>query len=158
MNSTVWPKTLQAAIALLGLCCLCGCTGGSSTESASLNEEEQVKPSEKLITDPQGLLADVPVPLGAHFKSGSSKSYQTGSRRRVDYRYGIWAEKSLLRVFYRENMPVHGWKLTNSIQTGSAHHLSYKKGRETCRVSIGPVNWSFQTVIEIIIQPVDTAG
>ena len=158
MNSTAWPRTLPAVVVLLGLCCLCGCQGKSSTEAASLKQEEQVKPSEKLITDPQGLLADVPVPLGAHFKSRSSKSYRTGSRRRVDYRYGIWTKKALVRVFYRENMPVHGWKLTNSIQTGAVHHLSYKKGRETCKVSIGPINWCLQTVIEIIVQPVNTAG
>ena len=158
MNSTLRARTLPAVIALVGLSCLCGCQGRSSTKATSLNEEEQIKLSEKLITDPQGLLADVPVPLGAHFKSGSSKSYRTGSRRRVDYIYGIWAKKALVRVFYLENMPVHGWKLTNSIETGAVHHLSYKKGRETCRVSVGSINWYLQTVIEIIVQPVGTSG
>lgn len=158
MNSRLWARTLPAVIALSGLCCLCGCQGRNSTKTAILKEEEQVKPSEKLISDPQGLLVDVPVPLGSHFDSGSSKSYRTGTRRRVDYRYGIWRKKSLVRVFYRDNMPLHGWRLTNSIQSGSVHQLSYKKGHETCRVSIGPINWCLQTVIEIIVQPVNTSG
>ena len=154
MNSTLWrPKTLQAVIALLGLCCLWGCQGRSST-TTSISEDEEIKPSEKLVADPDGRLVDVPVPLGTHFMAGSSRSYETGSRRRVDHNYGIWAKKSLVRRFYQDNMPVHGWKLTNSIMGRGVHYLSYRKGRESCRVSIGPTNWSLQTRIEIIVQPV----
>jgi len=59
-----------------------------------------------------------------------------------------------VRRFYLDNMPVYGWKLTNSITGRGAYYMSYKKRRESCRVSIGPSNWCFQTRIEITVQPV----
>ena len=153
MNTTLLPKSLRMVVALAVLSCLWGCQGRTSA-TASVSEEEEIKPSEKLVADPDRRLADVPVPLGAHFKAGSSRSYQTGSRRRVDHNYGIWAKKSLVRSFYRDNMPVHGWKLTNSITGQGAYYMSYRKGSESCRVSIGPTNWCLQTRIEITVQPV----
>ena len=153
MDSTLLRKSLYMVLVVAALSCLWGCGGRTST-TASVSKEEEIKPSEKLVSDPDRRLADVPVPLSAHFKAGSSRSYQTGSRRRVDHNYGIWAKKSLVRRFYRDNMPVHGWKLTNSITGRGAHYMSYKKGRESCRVSIGPTNWCFQTRIAITVQPV----
>ncbi len=154
MDSTLLRKSLYMVLALTVLSCLWGCQGRRSTSTASVSKEEEIKPSEKLVADPDRRLADVPVPLGAHFKAGSSRSYQTGSRRRVDHNYGIWAKKLLVRRFYLDNMPVHGWKLTNSITGRGAYYMSYNKGRESCRVSIGPTNWCFQTRIEITVQPV----
>ena len=153
MDSTLLRKSLYMVLVLAVLSCLWGCQGKTSA-TASASKEEEIKPSEKLVADPDRRLADVPVPLGAHFKAGSSRSYQTGSRRRVDHNYGIWAKKSLVRRFYLDNMPVHGWKLTNSITGRGAYYMSYKKGRESCRVSIGPTNWCLQTRIEITVQPV----
>ena len=153
MDSTLLRKSLYMVLVLAVLSCLWGCQDKTLT-TASASKEEEIKPSEKLVADPDRRLADVPVPLGAHFKAGSSRSYQTGSRRRVDHNYGIWAKKSLVRRFYLDNMPVRGWKLTNSITGQGAYYMSYKKGRESCRVSIGPSNWCFQTRIEITVQPV----
>ena len=153
MDSTLLRKSLYMVLTLAVLSCLWGCQGKTST-TASVSKEEEIKPSEKLVADPDRRLADVPIPLGAHFKASSSRSYQTGSRRRVDHNYGIWAKKSLVRRFYLDNMPVYGWKLTNSITGRRAYYMSYKKGRESCRVSIGPTNWCLQTRIEITVQPV----
>ncbi len=153
MDSTLLRKSRHMVLVLAVLSCLWGCQGKTST-TASVSKEEEIKPSEKLVADPDRRLADVPVPLGAHFKAGSSRSYQTGPRRRVDHNYGIWAKKSLVRRFYLDNMPVHGWKLSNSITGRGAYYMSYKKGRESCRVSIGPTNWCFQTRIAITVQPV----
>ena len=153
MNIRVPGKSLGVVFALAVLACFCGCSGNSSMGPAS-PDEQQIKASEKLVADPDRRLADVPVPLGAHFKSGASTSYETGSRRRVDHNYGIWANKSLVRRFYLDNMPVHGWKLTNSIAGQGTYNISYRKGRESCRVSIGPTNWCLQTQIEIIVRPV----
>ncbi len=151
MNTRLVGRSLGMVSALAVLSCLWGCQSSSSMRA----DKEEIKASEKLVADADRRLADVPVPLGAHFKAGSSKSYETGSRRRVDHNYGIWAKKSVVRRFYEDNMPVYGWELTNSIVDQGAYHLSYKKGRESCRVSIGPTNWCLQTRIEITVQPVE---
>ena len=151
MNTTVLGKSPHLLFALAVLSCLYGCQGPSA---GMAGDEEAIKPSEKLVVDPDGRVADVPVPLGARFKAGSSRSYETGSLRRVDYNYGVWAKKSLIRRFYQDNMPMHGWKLINSIRGEHRYSMNYKKGQESCRVNIGPTNWCFQTLIEIIIEPV----
>ena len=153
MNSTLLHKFMNMALILTVLSCLWGCQGRTST-AASVREDDKIKSSEKLIVDPDRRLTDVPIPLGAHFKAGSSRSYRTGTRRRVNHSYGIWAKQSLVRVFFRDNMPIHGWKLTNNIAGSGRYDISYRKGYEFCRVSIGPTNWCFQTQIEITIQPV----
>ena len=154
MDSTELRKSLYTVLVLAALSCLWGCQGKTSTTASLRKEEEKIKPGEKLVADPDRRLADVPIPLGAHFKDSSSKSSQTGSRRRVDHNYGIWAKKAKVRMFFRDNMPGHGWKLTNSITDRGVCYLSYKKGRESCKVSIGPTSWNFQTRIGITIQPV----
>ncbi len=151
MNATLPGKSLHLLFTLAMLSCLYGCQAPSSQIAA---EEEAIRPSEKLVVDPDGRLADVPVPLGASFKAGSSSSHETGTLRRVGHTYGIWAKKSLVRRFYKDNMPMHGWKLTNIINGPNTYSMNYKKGRESCRVNIGPKNWCLQTMIEIIIQPV----
>ena len=153
MNSKVLHKSLCLTLILAVLSCLWGCQGKTSAE-ARLREDREIKASEKLVVDPDRRLADVPIPLGAHFKKDSSRNYQSGSRRLVDHKYGIWAKKSLVRAFFQDNMPVHGWKLTNSIAGSGTYDISYRKGRESCRVSIGPTNWYFQTQIEITVQTV----
>ena len=153
MNSRLPHKLLNMTFVLTVLSCLWGCQGRTST-AASVREDDKIKPSEKLIVDPDRRLTDVPIPLGAHFKAGSSRSYETGSRRRVNHSYGIWAKKSLVRVFFRDNMPIHGWKLTNSVVGSGTYDMNYRKGQESCRVRVGPRNWCLQTQIEITIQPV----
>jgi len=153
MNSTLLHKWLNMALVLTSLSCLWGCQGRSST-TAGVRKDKEIKPSEKLVVDPDRRVRDVPIPVGAHFKAGSSRSYQSGSRRRVDHNYGIWAKKSVVEAFFRDHMPIHGWKLTNSIAGSGTYNISYRKGHESCRVSIGPTNWCFQTQIGITIQPV----
>ena len=153
MDSKLLHKSLRMSLILTLLSCLWGCQGKTSAE-ARLREDQEVKASEKLVVDPDRRLTDVPIPLGAHFKEGSSRSYQTASRRQIDHKYGIWAKKPVLRVFFQDNMPVHGWELTNSIAGSGTYDISYRKGRESCRVSIGPTNWCLQTRIEITVQPV----
>lgn len=150
MDSKEPHKLLKMALILAVLSCLWGC--GSKT--ADLGKDEELKPSEMLIADPDRRLADVPTPLGAKFEANSSRNYQSGSRRRVDHKYSIWAKESQLRLFFRDNMPIHGWELTNSIVGPGTYNINYKKGRESCRVSIGPKNWCFQTQIKITVQPV----
>ena len=142
-------------VVLAGLSFLFGCQGKSVTTATGPGEVDQIKPSEKLIVDPDALISDVPVPLGANFETGSSSSYQTGSSRRIDYNYGVWAKKTLVLRFYQDNMSLYGWELINGIETQGVHILSYKKADESCRVIIGPKNWLFQTKVEIVVQPVD---
>ena len=142
-------------ITLAVLACLCGCQGKSTTTATGPSEDDQIKPSEKLIAAPDSLISDVPVPLGASFNTDSSSSYTTGSRRRIDHNYGIWAKKALVQRFYHDNMGIYGWDLSNSIVSEGMYILSYKKADESCRVIIGPSNWLFQTRIEIIVQPMD---
>ena len=151
MNTTMLCKSLHLLFALALLSCLYGCQAPTTQIAA---EEEAIKPSEKLVVDPDGRLDDVPVPLGASFKANSSISYETGDLRRVAHNYTIWAKMPLIRRFYEDNMPMHGWKMTNSINGEHTYSMNYKKGQESCRVNIGPKNWYFQTMIEITIQPV----
>ena len=151
MNSKLPGKLLHLLSALAIFSCLYGCQAPSSGATA---EDEAIRPSEKLVVDPDGRLSDVPVPLGASFQSDSSTSYETGTLRRVDHTYGIWAKEPLVRRFYEDNMPSHGWKLINSIAGEDSYSMNYKKGRESCRINIRPKIWPFQTLIEIRIQPV----
>ncbi len=153
MDSKLLHKSLCMTLVLAVLSCLWGCQGKTS-RATRLREDKEITPGERLIADPDTRLADVPIPLGAKFKANSSRSYQTGSRRRVDHKYTIWAKESQLRAFFLDNMPGHGWKLTNSIAGPGTYDISYKKGRESCRVSIGPKNWYFKTQIGITVQPV----
>ena len=146
---------LYVVVVLAGLSLLLGCQGRSVTTATGPGEVEQVKPSEKLIADPDALVSDVPVPLGASFDTGASSSYQTGSSRRIDHSYGIWKKKVLVLRFYQDNMSLYGWELVNGIETQGVHILSYKKADESCRVIIGPKNWLLQTTVEIVVQPVE---
>ena len=155
MSTTLLRRSLCLAFTLVVLTCFCGCQSKTPTAAEIAREEEQIEPREKLVVDPDARVADVPVPLGAHFKPDSSSSYETGSRRRIAHNYGIWAKSLLVRKFYRDNMPMHGWRLTNTITSQGTYYMSYRKGPESCRVGIGPTNWFLQTRIEIIIQPVD---
>jgi len=154
MNSKQWPITLVVLFGLLVLFGSLGCEQKSSLAQTNVAGGEQVKPIEKLISDPNNRLADVPVPLGAKFKTKSSSSYETGGPRTVSYNYGIWAKQLLVRIFYIDNMPVHGWEQLNSITTQGLDSLTFKKADEFCNVIIGPRNWYFQTLIRIEIQPV----
>ena len=153
MNSKQWPITLVVLFGLLVLFGSLGCEKKSSLAQANTAEGEQIAPVKKLISAPNTRLADVPVPLGAKFKANSSSSYETGGRRSVDYSYGLWAKQLLVRIFYIDNMPVHGWEPINSITTQGLDSLTFKKADEFCNVIIGPHNWYFQTLIRIEIQP-----
>jgi len=154
MNSKQWPITLVVLLGLLVLFGSLGCEKKSSLAQANATEGEQVAPIKKLISAPNTRLADVPVPLGAKFKTNSSNSYETGGYRTVSYSYGIWAKQLLVRIFYIDNMPVHGWEQLNSIMIQGVDSLTFKKADEFCHVIIGPCNWYFQTLIRIEIQPV----
>lgn len=136
---------------LLALACLGGCRAASSTSTAN---EDQITPSEELIVEPYPLIPDIPVPLGATFKTGESSNYQTGDRRVVNHHYRIWSDPLLVRLFYQENMPLRNWTLTNQMASYDKTTLSYRKANESCTVTIGPKNWFRQTIIHIEIQPI----
>lgn len=143
-------------IMLLVLILTCGCQPKSVGPDQTL-ESERIPPDEKLIASPDSRLPDVPVPLGAYFKAGSSSSYQTGDQRTVNYVYGIWAKPVLARTFYRDNMPLHAWEYLHGVSNPNAEAFSYRKAGESCVITVGPKNWLLQTTIRIEIQPVDVS-
>ena len=156
MNSIRSSKMLMVLLGLVVLFGSLGCEKNkSSLTQANAAKDEQITPIEKLVPAPDARLPDVPIPLGARFKSKFSSSYETGGQRTVTYNYGIWAKQPLVRVFYKDNMPVHNWQPISSITTQKMDCLSFKKDDEFCSVTIGPRNWYFQTLIRIEIQPVD---
>lgn len=154
MICTRCSKKLVLLFLLLGLVGFYGCQK-QSLGPTNVIEDDQITPADTLIPAGDSRLADVPIPLGAKFRAKSSSSYETGGRRTVKYNYGIWAKPILVRAFYRDNMPLRGWQLSNTITTEAVVSFSFKKVQEFCTVTIGPRNWYFQTLIHIEIQPVD---
>lgn len=155
MNIPARPRRLLPGLAVLALAFCWGCAPRTTVSTSNAVEDDRIKPSQKLVPAQNTRLKDIPVPLGARFKGESSRSYQTGSSRRAEHTYGIWAKRSLIRDFYQDNMPVHRWKLTNSFMLEGLHCLNYTKAGESCRITIGPTNWYFQNLIHILVQPVD---
>ena len=74
MSSKRWLKTLLLLFVLSALFASLGCQKKASLAQVNTAEDEQIKPTEKLISDPDTRLLDVPVPLGAEFKASSSSS------------------------------------------------------------------------------------
>lgn len=139
---------------VLPLAWLVGCAGTSSVSQTKTAGAKKVTPIAKLIVDRDALLPDVPVPVGAKFKTTESSNYQTGSQRVVNHVYGIWAKPARVRLFYQENMPLRNWKPANKIASAGAQTLNYRKAKESCTITVGPRNWCFQTLIRIEIQPI----
>ena len=154
MSSKRWLKTLLLLFVLSALFASLGCQKKASLAQVNAAEHEQIKPTEKLIAAPDTRLLDLPVPLGAEFKAASSSSYETGGHRTVNYNYVLWAKPVLVRLFYKDNMPLHGWQPIGTMAADDVTSFSFEKAQEFCNVTVGPRNWYFQTLIRIEIQPV----
>ena len=157
MANTRFLSSLVLPSVSLMLVLACGCQPKSSAGPADAVDPERIPPAEKLVSAPDSRLADVPVPLSARFKSGSSSSYQTADQRTVNYVYGIWSKPVLVRTFYQDNMSIHAWQFIHSVSNPNAQALSFRKAGESCVITVGPRNWLFQTLIRIEIQPVDAS-
>ena len=157
MNYTRFLSKLVLPFVSILIVFACGCQPKSAAGPTEDLQGERIPPAEKLVSAPDSRLADVPVPLAAYFKAGSSSSYQTGDQRTINYLYGVWAKPVLVRTFYQDNMSIHAWQLMHTVSNPSAEALSYRKAGESCVITVGPRNWLFQTLIRIEIQPVDAS-
>jgi hypothetical protein len=157
MGYTRFLSKLILPFVYLMLVFACACQPKYSAGPTEAVDQGRIPPAEKLVSAPDSRLADVPVPLGAYFKAGSSSSYQTGDQRTVNYLYGLWAKPILVRTFYQDNMPIHAWQFMHSVSNPNAQALSFRKAGESCVITVGPRNWLFQTLIRLEIQPVDAS-
>ncbi|MCM8792142.1 MAG: hypothetical protein NC826_03210 [Candidatus Omnitrophica bacterium] len=92
--------------------------------------------------------SDIPIPSGFKFLYQDSYSFQTSKVRVaiLKYRGRPTAEKTFL--FFKEQMPLYGWNLLNTIEYGR-HLLNFEKENESCIITVEPKKLSTEFIITV---------
>lgn len=130
--------TLAAGLFLLG-CESMNRSAGDAQENGQSEQAEsrrEAPPQRGLVPRTNPPARDLPVPVGFSLMEDESRSYMSGNMRFIDHTYQGRATKGDLQHFYREQLPVRGWKLQNAQMVRGTHILRYEKDDEALDVQI----------------------
>ncbi|MEX2670474.1 MAG: hypothetical protein WD294_00050 [Phycisphaeraceae bacterium] len=103
-------------------------------------------------------IRDLPVPVWFEIIDEQSRSYEANGVRFVDHTYQGRATKTQLERFYREQLPVRGWRLRNAQMVRGTHILRYQKNGEGLDVQIADDDRPFRGAysrVTLLIQSLD---
>ncbi len=99
--------------------------------------------------------ADVPVPAGFRLVDEASEDWSNGSARYLRHRYRGRADKSAVRTFYREQMPLVRW---TPISDGNVHGsvtMRFQRDGESCTITIEQERYGLTryAAVDVLIVP-----
>lgn len=98
-------------------------------------------------------LTGVPVPSGFKISDPRTDTSESGGVRFARQEYAGYADPYAVREFYREQMPVMGWREVSSHDVKGKQFLRFESNNEECNVTIEPTAWFNYTTIQIVVKP-----
>lgn len=98
-------------------------------------------------------LQGVPVPSGFKIAERLTDAYESGDVRFARQEYVGNAERHSVREFYREQMPVLGWKEISAHEVKGRISMRFENDDEECTLTIEPSGWFNRTTIQVVIKP-----
>lgn len=144
MNALSRFAMTLAASALLPLT---GC-GHIQTPVLAFNDDGQYLPGdvgEGLVTAPNPLIPDVPMPVGFKAVPSQSNWHYNGQVRVVRHVYQGQAKTGDAAAFYQLYLPENNWSLVDIQAVGDSTVMNYNKGPETLTVTANQ-GWGVTTV------------
>ena len=121
---------LTTACCLLATALLVGCA--MTTKQENLKE-----PPAPLQTQAVLKYSDLPVPLGFKLLPEDSYSFDNSGIRVAVLKYKGKGTTTQVVSFYKEQLPMFGWTILNTIEYGSSM-LNLDNGSETCVINVIP--------------------
>jgi len=137
-------KTLLATCYLLLATCSIGCVG--------IQKKDLPKEQSFLETATFLKFTDVPIPTGFKFLSESSYLVESGALRSGLLKYTGKATGDQVTNFYKEQMPMYGWRLLNLVEYGE-RILNFEKESESCVITIKPSSSKSDLTISLAPRP-----
>jgi len=92
--------------------------------------------------------ADIPIPSGFKFLYHNSYSFNTHNVRVAVLKYSGRPDAERVFLFFKEQMPMYGWNLLNTIEYGM-RLLNFEKENESCIITIEPKKLSTEFTISL---------
>ncbi|MHC4916485.1 MAG: hypothetical protein ACYTGB_13435 [Planctomycetota bacterium] len=123
-----------AGPALAALLLLAGCNGGETYRT----EQDATEVEAPLPSASHYQLEDVPVPAVLSFDRANSIINESPDRRDANLIYKGRAHVERVTNFFRDRMPLIGWKLERSQVVGTRALLTFTKGKlpERCEITV----------------------
>lgn len=134
-------RSLSAVLVVVAALAAAGCEGIGSRKTSD----------DRLATTPRRVIPDVPVPDGFRMDLDHTFYNSSGTIRSGYATYTGRAKMPMLVEFYKDNMPISGWALTNESGSGGSYILNYEKTAEQVAVKITP--GTFYTTIVVSFLP-----
>jgi hypothetical protein len=92
--------------------------------------------------------ADIPIPTGFKFLYRDSYSFSTHNVRVAVLKYSGRPDAERVFLFFKEQMPMYGWNLLNTIEYGR-RLLNFEKENESCIITIEPKKLSTEFTVSL---------
>jgi hypothetical protein len=125
---------------LITLLFLQGCS--SLPKGENLSSPKILEPSTNI------KFADIPIPSGFKPLLHDSYSFQTSNVRVAVLKYSGRPDAERVFLFFKEQMPLYGWNLLNTIEYGR-RLLNFEKENESCIITIEPKKLSTEFIISL---------
>lgn len=104
------------------------------------------------------LVQDVPVPMHFELVDRLSEDYAAPGWRLLRHSYFGRAAPHVVRQFYREQMPKHGWEFVSGRNVQGKYYLLFRKPGELGDVQIVQDSRDFQTgtLVTVVVKPAGT--
>lgn len=98
-------------------------------------------------------LNGVPVPAGFRLKERLTDAYESGGVRFARQEYTGSADPAAIREFYKEQMPLLGWREISSHDIKGRLSMRFENQNEECNLTIEPTGWFSRSTIQVVVKP-----
>jgi hypothetical protein len=98
-------------------------------------------------------LSGVPVPSGFQIAERLTDAYESSGVRFARQEYAGNAEPAAIREFYREQMPLLGWREISSHDIKGRLSMRFENNHEECNLTIEPAGWFSRSSIQVVVKP-----
>ncbi len=82
-----------------------------------------------------------------------TRAFESGGLRFAQQEYSGSADPFAVREFYKEQMPLVGWREVSSQNIKGRLTMRFESATEECTMSIEPAGWFNRCTIEVVVQP-----
>ncbi|MBI4578714.1 MAG: hypothetical protein HY718_03375 [Planctomycetes bacterium] len=98
-------------------------------------------------------LTGVAVPSGFSMNKRGSDTRESGGVRFARHEYAGYADPHAIQEFYKEQMPLMGWREISAQEVKGRISIRFESGNEECTVMIEPIVFFSRTEIQVIVNP-----
>jgi hypothetical protein len=98
-------------------------------------------------------LNGVPVPSGFTMSERLTDAYESGGVRFARQEYVGFADREEIREFYKEQMPVLGWREISSHDIKGRISMRFETASEECTLTIESAGMFNRSVIQVVVKP-----